>query len=94
MILHTFSTSPFTHSSLNDAIDRFNQEDKILLIQDAVYACQCTETTLALQNFECIYLLQDDINARGITPQNPLYKTIDYNDFVALTLSCQQVITW
>lgn len=94
MILHIFSDSPFASTQLIDSISRVGHQDKILLIQDAVYACQNQNITNALAEFDGVYILDEDLKARGLKVKNSLYKPVNYTEFVALTLSCQRVISW
>jgi sulfur relay protein TusB/DsrH len=41
-----------------------------------------------------IYVLNEDVQARGLKIENNLYHGISYPEFVALTLECKQVISW
>jgi sulfur relay protein TusB/DsrH len=41
-----------------------------------------------------IYVLNEDLQARGLTIENTLYQGISYPEFVELTLECKQVISW
>jgi sulfur relay protein TusB/DsrH len=50
-----------------------------------------TDTLLA---HSPIYVLCEDIQARGLKIENDLYQAISYPEFVALTLECKQVISW
>ena len=94
MILHKVSTSPFTEQSLQQCLKRIQRADKLLLIQDAVYAIIKTDMTDTLLMHAPIYVLIDDLQARGLTIQCELFQAISYPEFVALTLECNQVISW
>jgi tRNA 2-thiouridine synthesizing protein B len=94
MILHTFSKSPFSSNSILNGLARSGNTDSILFMQDAVYASQDAQLTKELSGYSTIYLLQDDIQARGLSVTDSLYKLIDYDDFVDLTLSCKHVVSW
>ncbi|MDU0354991.1 sulfurtransferase complex subunit TusB [Paraglaciecola aquimarina] len=94
MILHKLSASPFSEHSLNHCLQRVAKTDKILLTQDAVYAYQHAELNERLANFSPVYCIADDLIARGITLNNPKFKAIDYAEFVELTLTCKQMISW
>jgi sulfur relay protein TusB/DsrH len=41
-----------------------------------------------------IYVLNEDVEARGLKIENDLYQGVSYPEFVALTLKCKQVISW
>jgi len=94
MILHTVSTSPFADQSLLQCLKRKQPTDKLLLIQNAVYAMLNVDITETLRTHGPIYVLSEDIQARGIKIENDLYQAISYPEFVALTLACKQVISW
>lgn len=94
MILHKFSTSPFTSSTLEQCINRFLSGDKVLLTQDAIYACVNTAIVDVLTPFSPIYYIQDDSQARGVIITSPLFQGVSYKEFVELTLTCKQVISW
>jgi len=94
MVLHKVSTSPFSDQSLLQCLKRKQLTDKLLLIQDAVYAMLKTDMTDTLLTHGSIYVLSEDIQARGLKIENDLYQAISYPEFVALTLECKQVISW
>ena len=96
MILHKVSTSPFADQALLQCLKRIQPADKLLLIQDAVYAMIKADVadTWPTQNNRPIYVLSEDVQARGIKIENDLYQAISYPEFVALTLECNQVISW
>ncbi|MFT6920822.1 MAG: tRNA 2-thiouridine synthesizing protein B [Cognaticolwellia sp.] len=94
MMLHKVSTSPFSDQSLLQCLTRIQPTDKLLLIQDAVYTIMKTDVTDTLLTHAPIYVLNDDVQARGLTIDSELYQAISYSEFVALTLECKQVISW
>jgi tRNA 2-thiouridine synthesizing protein B len=94
MILHKVSTSPFADQSLLQSLKRKQPTDKLLLIQDAVYAMMKSDVTEMLLTHRPIYVLSEDVQARGLKIENDLYQAISYPEFVALTLECNQVISW
>jgi tRNA 2-thiouridine synthesizing protein B len=96
MILHKVSTSPFADQSLLQCLKRKQPTDKLLLIQDAVYAIIKADVTdlMRTQKHAPIYVLMEDVLARGLKSENDLYHAISYPEFVALTLECNQVISW
>jgi len=94
MILHTVSTSPFTDQNLLQCLKRKQPTDKLMLIQDAVYAIMKADMTDTLLTHGPIYVLSEDLLARGLQIDNKLYIAISYPEFVTLTLECEQVISW
>ena len=94
MILHKFSQSPFTHLQLQNTLGRLAPSDKILLCQDAVYAAHHAEMQTALQAFSPVYCITDDCQARGIKALPSLFKLTTYEQFVELSLECDQVVSW
>ncbi|MFT6778856.1 MAG: tRNA 2-thiouridine synthesizing protein B [Paraglaciecola sp.] len=94
MILHKVSSSPFSDQSLQQCLKRIQPADKLLLIQDAVYAMVKTDLANKLPKHGPIYVLNEDVQARGLTIENTLYQGISYPEFVELTLECKQVISW
>ncbi len=94
MILHKVSTSPFADQTLLQCLKRKQPTDKLLLIQDAVYAMVKGDLVDSLLEQGPIYVLNEDVQARGLIIENNLYQGISYPEFVALTLECKQVISW
>jgi tRNA 2-thiouridine synthesizing protein B len=94
MILHKVSCSPFADHSLSQCLKRKQPTDKLLLIQDAVYTMLKVDVTKTLLTHGPIYVLSEDMHARGLKIENDLYHAISYPEFVALTLECNQVISW
>ena len=94
MILHKVSTSPFTDQNLLQCLKRKQPTDKLLLIQDAVYAIVKADVQDTLLTHGPIYVLSEDALARGLKIESDLYHAISYPEFVALTLECNQVISW
>ena len=94
MILHKVATSPFTDSNLQQCLKHMQPTDKLLLIQDGVYAMLNTGFAATLQSLTTVYLLQEDVEARGLTIKNEIFQGVSYSEFVDLSLSCKQVISW
>ena len=94
MILHKISTSPFADQTLLQCLKRIQPTDKLLLIQDAVYAMVKGDLVDSLFEQGLIYVLNEDVQARGLKIENSLFHGISYPEFVALALECKQVISW
>lgn len=103
MILHHIQTSPSSDNALSCALPLVQPNDTILLSSNAVIAPLERQWQDALiQNKHAkLYLLIDDVNARGLKPlldtvaqQQLKLNYIDYDQFVELTLTHDKVITW
>ena len=96
MILHTVSTSPFSAQNLLQCLKHKQPTDNLLLIQDAVYAIIKADVTdlMRTQKHGPIYVLNEDMLARGLKIESDLYHAISYPEFVALTLECNQMRSW
>lgn len=74
-MLHTIKYSPFSHQALNQALSQLQPEDRLLLWQDGVIAASMTtavpwQTQLqALASQGRLYVMQEDLAARGLTHQ-------------------------
>lgn len=98
MFLHTVSKSPFNSSCFNDCFRSCADNSAILLIEDGVYAAK--KDTLSAElicktNTVTFYVLEADINARGI--KNDLCEHIivaNDDDFVALVAQYDNVVSW
>ena len=94
MILHKVSTSPYADQNLLQCLKRIQPTNKLLLIQDGVYAMVKADVQGTLLTHAPIYVLNDDVQARGLTIDSEVYQAISYAEFVALALECNQVISW
>lgn len=91
MTLHLIQKSPFTTSTLDDCLNMINPSDAILLMQDGAYA---VNDSRLLSADHAVYVLTDDIEARGITTNNDQAKGISYSDFVELCTQHTNTISW
>lgn len=94
MTLHKFSISPYGSKVLTQTAQRLQPDDKIILLEDAVYSASDKALADKLAKFCPIYCIQDDLTARGLTISHPAFRAISYVEFVELTLTCKQVISW
>jgi len=96
MILHTVNSSPFSSFSLNDCLNQLSGNDKLLLIEDAVLAVSgsvdCLDKLIKLHEEKRLYVLQVDLNARGLQAQYG--EIIDYSEFVNLCIVCNSQLAW
>ncbi|BAJ02260.1 sulfurtransferase complex subunit TusB [Shewanella violacea] len=93
MILHHIQTSPNQDNALICAINYADQADSILLSGNGVYALLEEKWQVALQTKQ-IFLLESDVQARGLIKQLGNYACIDHSQFVQQALIHKKVITW
>lgn len=93
-VLHTLNQSP-TGDTLPSCLRCLAPGDKLLLLEDAVYAaCAPYAATLSAAGIDCYVLLPDAI-ARGIRSQlDTAIEPIDYPGFVDLAVSSDSVQSW
>jgi tRNA 2-thiouridine synthesizing protein B len=92
MILHKVCDNPYHSNQLASCLTRMAADDGLLIMQEAVYVMPHHSLLEKLASLNSIYILEADCLARGIVPK--LGKSIDYAEFVALTLSYKQIISW
>lgn len=95
-MLHTLVNSPY-RCDFHAMVRFFSAGDDLLLLQDGVIAALQGSRTLEilLSAPISLYVLQEDIVARGLSAQiSTSATTISYTDFVALTVKHPQQMTW
>ncbi|MDA7746943.1 sulfurtransferase complex subunit TusB [Psychromonas sp.] len=96
MILHTVNHSPFSSFALQDCLKQLGDTDYLLLTGDAVIAVtvpiESKSYLFKLDQEKRLFVLQADINARGLTASYGT--TIDYSDFVRLSIECKSQLAW
>lgn len=96
--LHLLSHSPYTDSRLKGCLQLLGAGDGLLLTGDAVYALQpeslALRELLQLPEEVCIFALQEDTSARGLTPLAQRVRAIDYATFVELCTTYARVNSW
>lgn len=90
MVLHLIQRSPFSSTALSDCLNIIGAQDNLLFMQDGVYI-QNHPSLKSLTN--SVYVLKDDLNARGLTISNT-GKSISYPEFVHLCTEHEKVISW
>ncbi|MDO6776153.1 sulfurtransferase complex subunit TusB [Pseudomonadota bacterium] len=96
MILHHIQTSATTDNALNCCLRYIASEDSIILADDAINCLLQNHWQQKLLDIQ-IYILSEDIQARGLTallPSSANISIIDYDQFVLATLKHTKVITW
>ena len=93
-MLHLIQKSPFQSSCLKECLNIAKPDDQFLLMLDGVYALQDLDF---INNQQHIFILQDDLTARGLTiPESHTgsIKAINYDEFVELTINTSKTISW
>ncbi|WP_298442823.1 sulfurtransferase complex subunit TusB [uncultured Ferrimonas sp.] len=92
--LHTLSQPCSNPEALQQQLRYRQPSDPVLLLQDAVLMAQQPRFTAQLTQYP-LYVLQDDVAARGLSLPPQLTATlISYPEFVQLTLDTQQQVSW
>ena len=97
MILHQIFTSPFSSDELKHCSECSSPNDVILLLQDGVYALNHPLLKLLLAQRNTIYVLKNDLSARGLICENEQLqqlKIINDQQWLALCVECNKVISW
>jgi tRNA 2-thiouridine synthesizing protein B len=95
MILHKVSTSPFKDNALVQCLSLMAADDGLLLLQDAVYAAHGEQQwSNELANVKHFYILDEDMQARGIVIGQLKAKVVNYAEFVELCLHYDKVVSW
>jgi len=99
-MLHTVNKSPFEKDSLDTCFRLARQGSDVLLIEDAVYGALAggrfeAAVRAALDRFS-IFVLQEDIEARGIDAAALVdgVEIVDYGGFVDLAVRNDTVQSW
>lgn len=98
-MLHIVNKSPFERNSLESCLKHAMKGSAILLIEDGIYAAlKGTQATVQVQAAmkDCtIYVLQPDVEARGMQGRVlEGIKVVDYAGFVDLTADHKMVQSW
>ncbi|MDR5898299.1 sulfurtransferase complex subunit TusB [Halomonas vilamensis] len=94
MLLHIVNRAPQFSEAASQALRAMGPEDKLVLIEDAVVAV----LDQAWQGWslppERIFVMEEDLEARGILALAEPKLRVDINRFVTLSAQCQQTISW
>lgn len=94
MLLHIVNRAPQFDEAAFQALRAMGPEDKLVLIEDAVVAV----LDKAWQGWalapEQIFIMEEDLQARGILALAAPHQRVDVNTFVELSVQCQQTISW
>ena len=95
-ILHIVNKSPYEKTTLDTAVAYMQNEDAMVLIEDAVYAAaKQGEAAVVLAGLD-VNVLGPDLAARGIKPEHLIdeVKVISYADFVDLVVAKTVTQSW
>ncbi|HAS62069.1 MAG TPA: sulfurtransferase complex subunit TusB [Vibrio sp.] len=82
-------------TALNELVALHKDGDQVLLIEDAVYACNAQHPIFPILKELKVCVLIADLQARGIQNRvSPSCRQITYADFVDLTVEQNNSLTW
>lgn len=94
MLLHIVNRAPQFGEAAFQALRAMGPEDKLVLIEDAVIAV----LDQAWQGWalapERIFVMEEDLEARGILIMAAPEQRVNVNTFVKLSAECRQAISW
>ncbi|NYS60809.1 sulfurtransferase complex subunit TusB [Vreelandella salicampi] len=94
MLLHIVNRAPQFGETASQALRAMGPEDQLVLIEDAVVAV----LDQAWQGWalapERIFVMEEDLQARGILALAAPQQRVDVNTFVKLSAKCQRTISW
>nr|WP_284046999.1 sulfurtransferase complex subunit TusB [Halomonas llamarensis] len=93
-MLHIVNRAPQFGEAASQALRVMGPEDKLVLIEDAVIAVldQAWQGwTLAAER---IFVMEEDLEARGLLALVAPEQRVNVNTFVKLSACCQQAISW
>lgn len=92
--LHTISRSPGLNL-LASCTSVLAPDDAILLVEDGTYYSTESDEIQLLVPDIALYVLKEDVTARGIAEQcAPYIKIVDYTGYVRLCCEFDRVINW
>ena len=94
MVLHQVFNSPFNSAELQRFCEHAQENDALLLLQDAVYALNHPLFSSLLTQQKTIYILANDLLARGLVCHVTQVKVISDQQWLALCVESNKVISW
>ncbi|MDO3385732.1 sulfurtransferase complex subunit TusB [Gilvimarinus sp. SDUM040013] len=97
--LHTVNKSPFQDNSLASCLQLCSVGDSVLLIEDGAYGASqsspCAKELISLLNEGTrIYVLENDVRARGLQLLLDGIELTDYQGFVQLSSTHRCIQSW
>ncbi|MCL1124443.1 sulfurtransferase complex subunit TusB [Shewanella surugensis] len=93
MILHHIQHSASEDNALGTCLRYAASKDSILLSGNGLYSLLLPAWQVQLTGYS-LYLLKEDVMARGLSSRLSAFKMIDYDEFISQTLTHEKVITW
>ena len=95
-MLHLINKSPYERNSLKTCAGYAKDGDKVLLIEDGVYAATKGGAAVAMLAGLDVSVLGPDLAARGIGEDKLAdnINVVDYSDFVDLVEATDKVQSW
>lgn len=97
-MLHLVNKSPFSSTSLDSCLKFATKGSSILLFEDAIYAAMAgtsLESKITdVTKDHSVYVLKEDLAARGVKEIVPGVKEVDYAGFVELVENNNTSTTW
>ncbi|WP_299002201.1 sulfurtransferase complex subunit TusB [uncultured Shewanella sp.] len=93
MILHHIQHSANEDNALATCLRYAANHDSLLFSGNGLYTLLQTPWQEQLKAYT-IFLLKDDVNARGLASRLSHFNIIDYSEFINQTLKHEKVITW
>lgn len=94
MILHQVFGSPSQDHTLQHCAERCQVDDGILLLQDAVYALQHPLLKQLTTKGLTVYVLQNDLEARGLSLENTAIHLVNDEQWLRLCVQYDKVMSW
>ena len=98
--LHTVNKSPFQTSTLKSCLEHCKDGDAVLMIEDGIYGgitgSALSDMVKSKAGSVSIYVLNEDVNARGIDAGRLLEEVsgVDYGGFVDLVTQHDRTQNW
>ncbi|HHJ40526.1 MAG: hypothetical protein AXA67_10375 [Methylothermaceae bacteria B42] len=97
-ILHLVFQSPSQTGGFRQCLERTNENDAVLLLGGAVVGAKKASTVSKVlkQSSATIYVLEEDLAARGIAPEALLdsITLVSFAEFVGLTETYSRILSW
>ncbi|NQV70223.1 MAG: sulfurtransferase complex subunit TusB [Pseudohongiella sp.] len=93
-ILHTISRSP-SSALLASCASLLASGDAVLFIEDGIYHCSDNKALSAIEALVKLYVLREDLMARGMLGKNLAdAEIVGYDAFVELCCEYDKVVSW
>ena len=99
-MLHTVNKSPYQSDALTTCFGLAQPGSAVLLIEDGIYGAMVntkfSAAVVIAQQCCAIYVLEPDLQARGVTEKGMLdgIQLVDYDGFVKLTTEYDKLQSW